>query len=444
MTQEAARSNRFDGFFRGTIHTMSLHGAESFFLKSRGDAVATILMAWELGEGLGHVQRLLRIARPLAEQGHRVVFALCNVVEPWPLFQDDRFPVLQAPHCNYRPQRAGQPFLAASLADVLAVRGWAAVDTLLPLVEAWQRLVELVRPGLIITDYAPTLCLAAYQELPIVQVGNWFPMPPVDGPTFPLLVPGQKPVMAQEALAAVVQEVQRRRGRPVPAALTSIFAAGDRFPTFAPELDPFREQRTEPVWEPLEPMAPLVESNPAPCFFAYLTADNAQAEAYLTQMALTGCPGTAYLRSASPELKERLRLQGLTILDQPAKVNEMLARSTTIVHHAGASTAYSALAAGRPQILFPQHLEQITTAQLLAKLGVGVYLLNNAAPEAAGRALKQILSDRRFADQAVQCGKRLHDRPRRPTLPAILDCCQRRLSERAALAPPNGVSPATP
>jgi len=150
--------------------------------------LATILMGWELGEGLGHVQRLLHVARGLAELGHRPVFALCNVVEAWSLLKKDGFPVLQAPFWNYRPNLTGQPFLASSFADVLAVRGWETVDLLHPLVEAWQQLLEHVQPRLIVTDCAPTLCLAAYQSIPVVQVGNWFSMPPVHASTFPLLV----------------------------------------------------------------------------------------------------------------------------------------------------------------------------------------------------------------------------------------------------------------
>src|ERR1019366_6104785 len=149
-------------------------------------ALATILMAWELGEGLGHVQPLLRVALALAEQGHRPVFALCNVVESWPLFQKHPFAVLQAPYWNYRPRHGESPFLASSFADVLAVRGWETADTLHPLVEAWQQLVDHVQPRLIVTDFAPTLGLAAYQALPVVQVGGWFALPPVHAPTFPL------------------------------------------------------------------------------------------------------------------------------------------------------------------------------------------------------------------------------------------------------------------
>lgn len=384
--------------------------------------MATILMAWELGEGLGHVQRLLSIARPLAAEGHRVVFALANVFEPWPLFQPGEFPILQAPVKAFRPR----PFLASSLADVLAVRGWENVETLLPLVEAWRHLVDSVQPKLIVADYAPTLCLAVHQSAQIVQVGNWFPMPPVHGSTLPLLLPGQPPVMPQDELLAMAQEVQRQRGKAVPATLPSILAAGDRFPVFFPELDPYHAERTEPIWDPPDALADALPPPSSPRFFAYLTAENPSVEAILTQMALTGCPGTAYVRSASVELKNRLRLQGLTILDRPAPISEMLAQASVIVHHGG-STANTALSAGRPQILLPQHLEQVVNAQMLAKLGVGSFLMSNAPAEAAGRALKQVLGDRRFADNAAGLARRILARPRRPALPAILECCRRQL-----------------
>ncbi len=394
--------------------------------------MATILLGWELGEGLGHVQRLLRVGRPLAAEGHRLVFALANVAEPWPLFRDDSFPVLQAPYWNYRPRPGGQPFLASGLADVLAVRGWESVETLLPLVGAWQQLVELVRPGLVVTDFCPTLCLAVYGSVPVVQVGNWFPMAPAHQATFPLLVPGQPPVMPQEELLRVVQEVQRRRNRPMPPTLTSVLAAGDRFPVFFSELDAYREERTEPVYDPLDALPPPAPPNPPPGFFAYLTADNPNVEAYLSHLAMTGCPGTVYLRNSPPGLKERLRLQGLTVLDAPAPLADVVARSAVVVHHAGSNTANFALAAGRPQLLFPQHLEQAVNAQLLARLGAGLFLLGNAAPDAAGRALRQLLTDRRHADSAAHWARALHQRPRRPALPAILECCRRHLAASEA------------
>jgi hypothetical protein len=389
--------------------------------------MATILMGWELGEGLGHVHNLIDVGRALAVEGHQPIFVLCNVVEPWPLLQHDGFAVLQAPYWDRGVRSGDPPFVAASLADVLAVRGWRTPETLQPLVAAWQRLLEYMQPRLIVTDYAPTLCLAAYQSTPVVQMGSWFALPPVDAPAFPLLLPGQTPVVAQQALLEVVQQVQQRRRCAAPPTLTAILA-GDRFPMIVPELDPYQEQRREAVWDPLAPLPPPAAGLPQSGFFAYLTAENPQVEGVLTQLALTGRRGTVYLRSAPAELKERLRLQGLMVVDQPASLPEMLAQSAIIVHHGGSATACAALAAGRPQLLLPQHLEQATNAQALVRLGVAHFLTRSAAPEAAGRCLRQLLEDHRYGEAAVACARRIAQRRGRPALPAILECCRRHLS----------------
>src|SRR4029077_18058767 len=96
------------------------------------------------------------------------------------------------------------------------------------------------------------------------------------------------------------------------------------------------------------------------------------------------------------------------------------------VHHGG-SMANAVAAAGRPQFLIPQHLEQTTTAQLLARLGVALAHLPNADPEAAARGLKQLLTERRYADNAAVLARRIKNRPARPALPDILACCRRSL-----------------
>ena len=198
--------------------------------------MATILMGWELGEGLAHVQRLLRVARPLAEQGHRVVFALANVAEPWPLYQRDAFQVLQAPYWSFRPRHGDRPFLASSFADVLAVRGWESVDTLLPLVEAWQHQLENVRPALVVTEFAPTLCLAALHSVPVIQVGNWFSMPPVHAPTFPVLLAGRLPVVSKMSCWRWPGRFQRvaasRFHRPLPAFSRQVIVFPFSFPNW--------------------------------------------------------------------------------------------------------------------------------------------------------------------------------------------------------------------
>src|SRR5438067_12593438 len=93
-------------------------------------AAPTVLLGWELGRGLGHVQRLLPLAQGLATHGYRPVLAGKHLVEPWPALRDTSFPILQAPLWQPRPWRGSRPFQAASYADILAIHGYAAVDDL--------------------------------------------------------------------------------------------------------------------------------------------------------------------------------------------------------------------------------------------------------------------------------------------------------------------------
>jgi hypothetical protein len=389
--------------------------------------VATVLLGWELGGGLAHAQRLHKVGLALAARGHQPVFALQNLAETWALFRDAPFPVLQAPYWHRRLWRGDQPFQAGTYADVLAVQGFGTVDDLAAMVQGWQQLLDLVAPRLVVCDHSPTLCLAAYGALPVVTLGSWFGMPPVGEAVFPPLVPGVPPVVPPGQLLAIVQEVQRRRRRPVPVSLPAVLA-GDRFLTVLPELDGYQAYRRETHWGPLDTLPAPLPAPPGPGFFAYLTAENTLVEGILTALALTGCPGKAYLRSAPAALQERLRRQGLTILDRPAPLGEMLAQVAVIVHHGGVGTAQTALAAGRPQLLLPQHLEQRTNAQTLHRLGVAAFLMSEASPESAARALQQVLLDRRFADQAAACARAIQSRPRRDALTAIVECCVRHLS----------------
>ncbi len=385
--------------------------------------MATVLFAWELGGGLNHVQQLLRIARPLAAQGHQPVFAVPNVVDVVPMMREDGFPVLQCPVYPSRMWKRSEPFVATSFADVLAKHGYMDADELSALVAAWQHLVDRVGPALVVADYAPTLCLTLFRGLPIVQTGSWFGMPPVEAPEFPAVSQGQIPLAPQEQVLATMQEVQRRRGRPSPKWITEFLATDHRFVTCLPELDAYRSMRSTPTWDPLDPLPATTPPPGDASFFAYLSADFSQVEEILTGLALLGCRGSVYLRGASAELKQRLRLQGLAVRDRPGDLVEALRRVSVFVHHAGAGSSQTALALGRPQLLLPQHLEQSINAQQLRQLGVGGVLADQPTAEGVARAMQHLLAEPRFAVQTVAIAEQLNQRARRDSLPATLRAC---------------------
>jgi hypothetical protein len=332
------------------------------------------------------------------------------------------FPVVQAPLRHLRAE--GADFLAASYADVLAARGFAAADDLWPLVRAWQGLFDLVRPALVVCDSGPALCLAAYGVLPVVHVGHAFGLPPAGAAAFPRLIPGRKLLVPEEQLLAAVREVQRRRGLPAPDTLPGLFAGGPRFLTFLPQLDPYRALRAEPHVGPLGyALGPPLQLPGRLAYFAYLNADAPGTIPLLTALARAGWPGTAYLRGAAPAAREGLRRLGVEVLEAPAPAEDVLPRAAAVVHHGGAGLAEQALAAGRPQLLLPEHLEQILNAQLLDGLGAGRYLVGRFPPEAAAEELGRLLGESRFADQARAAAEAVRAAGPWAPLGRVVDCC---------------------
>lgn len=395
--------------------------------------MATVLFGWELGHGLSYAQNLLRVAQALVTHGHQPIFALQKVADCGPLFEGANFPIVQAPLPPPYKGTQDRRFLAASFGDVLVAGGYNSVDELLPLVNAWQKLVDLARPALVVTDFCPTLCLTVFGELPVVQFGSWFGLPPAHSPVFPRLLAGQTPLLPQERLLAILQEVQRVRGKLIPTSVTSFLATAGRFPALAPELDGYGPLRHEPVWDPLEALPAPVPQPDKPSFFAYLSAEYPRVEEVLTGLALTGVPGSVYLRGSNTEQRQRLRLQGLSVFDRPAALPKVLAEHAVLIHHGGVGAGQSALAVGRPQLVLPQHLEQAVNAQNLHRLGIAAYTVEPPTPEAAGRLLQQVLAQPRLAEQAQAASRTLHSRPRRELLPALVSCCLQLLHRIKAL-----------
>ncbi len=397
----------------------------------------TVFIGWELGGGMGHVQQLLRQAHALAGRGMRPVLAVRDLIEPLPLLRASPFPVVQAPLYSAAGRVAPPGFVARSYADILATHGFADAEHLLAMVQAWLALLDLVRPALVVADHAPTLCLAASAVLPTVLVCNGYLLPPADLPAFPLLMPERPAVVEEGRLLEIVHEVQRRLGRPPARSLPGLFEAAGRFVTVLPELDPYHDVRRERVVGPLEPLGPPLPPPERGGFFAYLAAEMPGWEAILSCLARTGFPGRAYVRGAPPEARDRLRRLGLEVFDRPAPLDEMLAQSAAIVSQGNTGLIQAALAAGRPQLLFPAHLEQLLNGRRLHALGVAHCLSGQFPAADVGEGLRQLLVEPRFARRAREVAGTVAARGPWAPLPAIVAHCERLLE-----GPAGPISPA--
>ncbi len=139
--------------------------------------MARIAIAWELGTALGHAGCFLPVARKLREMGHEVILIVRELHDMETLLRGQGFALLQAPIWLRSHPELGQSPLNYS--DILARHGYLAAEGLMSLMRAWLGLWSLLRPDLIVAEYAPTALLSARAAaVPAVMLGTGFYSPP--------------------------------------------------------------------------------------------------------------------------------------------------------------------------------------------------------------------------------------------------------------------------
>jgi hypothetical protein len=120
--------------------------------------MATIIFAWQLGGGMGHLMQMLPLARGLSARGHAVFVAVKDLARAAALYGDAGVRFLQAPVVNReRPRRFPAP---VSLAHVMGNTDFGHRVDLHGGAAAWRNLFRLARPDLIVFDHAPLAPLA--------------------------------------------------------------------------------------------------------------------------------------------------------------------------------------------------------------------------------------------------------------------------------------------
>ena len=384
--------------------------------------MADILMGWELGAGLGHVKPLLAVARRLRDHGHRPIFALTNVVDPAFLFREEGFPVLQAPRWEPPPRARRRP-RTASLADILAMTGFVDRDRIHAILAAWDGLIDLVRPKLVVGDYSPGLYLAARGRVPVVAVSNGFCQPPSEMETFPSLQPKVKPLVRQEGLLDSINAVQKARGAASIPRLPALFEVEGRFVRILPILDPYAAHRAQPADGPLDPLPDPAPPPAKPHVFVYYGTELPNVKPLMEGLVQAGLPATVYLRGAPPAMLRRLERPGIRMLDSPAPLEEMLPRCSVAVHYGSLGTVAACLSTGRPQLSVPYLLERELNAHVVIRRRLGYVILGKFTADAFAKTLRKTADDPALAKNAQALAAELARAPRRDVLAAIVERC---------------------
>jgi UDP:flavonoid glycosyltransferase YjiC (YdhE family) len=337
----------------------------------------TILCAWEIGGELGHISNFSAITKALELEGHHIVLAFKDFSRAYPFFKDTKAILMQAP--VWLPKVTMQRPIAC-LADTLLCMGYREDEELDCLVQAWESIIALVKPDLIIFDYAPTAMLALVNNpLPKILIGtgfadpvtsrsivDWRPYPTNDG-----LVQRQEQMVLER-----INKVLGRRDKPELKHFTELFAVDHTVISTFPELDLYRDR--ENATYSIGPSEKLVAeevrfvSEDRPRILAYLKPGHPNINLLVAALAqckasvFVACPkGSAQL--FAPYVSDRFQFS-LDLVDLQGAMGQV----DLFVGHGNASSCKESLIAGNPMVILPIQLEQLLTGRKLQEAGFGV------------------------------------------------------------------------
>jgi len=367
----------------------------------------TILFAWELGGGLGHLLRFRRIAERLAAAGHRVLVVLRDLSQAHRLFPAPGIELLQAPiKTGPSPERFALP---STFAHVLFNMAFGNVDELCALVRAWRTLVQWAEPDLIVFDHSPTALLATRgYGAKRVLIGNGFCCPAVCS-RFPDWRPWEHndPDQLQRDEDRVLGNANRvleESSCPRLRRLSDLYRDVDEtvLTTFA-ELDPFGDRgpdRYWGVWSVDLGVPPPWPADANPRVFAYIKP-SPMLPAILEAIRAIRIPAVIFCPEVQPQLRQRFSDHRLSFCAQPVDVRQAADGCDLAILNATLNTTATMLLAGKPLLLVPLQLEQRLTAERVAAIGAGRFVLPNHAHEIAV-CLQDMLASTRYALAAKQ------------------------------------------
>ncbi|NQW09071.1 MAG: hypothetical protein HQ481_04210 [Alphaproteobacteria bacterium] len=379
------------------------------------DRVLRVLFGWEFGAGLGHLTRFRPIAERLVEAGAEVVLALQEIDRAGPFLEASGvasrpgFRVIQAPRWSISSDPKLRKIPTHIFADVLRLIGYGDTAALAHRVVAWEDLIAVVRPDVVVGDFSPTLNLAARGRVPRIVIGNGYTIPPA-GRAMPPIRPWQAEVhdfskQNEKALLDTVNRVTAARGEPTVPYLADILHGDETFVFSLPLVDPYAKHRPAPTLPPFNMPRGITpqpwDTREPDSVFLYLPRNHAQTRTALDALAAAKVAGRAYIGDLPPAAAKDLARPGLTMHGEPQDFAQVMPSVRLVIHHGGLSTAVAALMAGTPQLILPWNLEHLVTARGVETTGAAAVAPAEGldAPKLV-QAIRRLLSDRDRAAKA--------------------------------------------
>jgi UDP:flavonoid glycosyltransferase YjiC (YdhE family) len=335
-----------------------------------------VLLAWQIGDGRGHISKLRVIGESLTAAGLQCSAALTDLEFSAEL-KHVAPTILGMPRLPYfhgwREQASHPP--AATYGEFLGDLGFASSRIIAEHLRRWRDVIEKTRADVVIAEQAPIALLAARSlSIPCVSLGTTYTLPPTNLDRFPVLLDEfHRCRWSEQEMCQAISEAIAPFGLPPLTRLAELYTADIALSVGIKLLDPYNASRRE------ERISPDIGSNPLDEpwrrerneVFAYLSTGNRFDSRIIEALAKLKLPLRVYAAGITQEWAARFRQQGIQIENRPVRPFQIMRRSRVLFHSGSYGTMCLGIYAGIPQVAVPQQLEQLFNARKLQEVGAG-------------------------------------------------------------------------
>jgi len=209
-----------------------------------------IAIVWEIGGGIGHIQRSLPLALKLLDRGHEIICIMKHVVDADRILGQHGIQVLQAPVWQLKVKQLPNTY---SYIETLFNQGYLVPGALLSMVKAWRSLFEFIEPDLVLADHAPTALIALRgSSVKKILYGQGFFSPPKQSP-LPSMIPWLKTPEGvleynEKKGLQVINSVLNDFGTPILDKLSDLFEVNENFLVTFKEIDHYQSREQTKYW----------------------------------------------------------------------------------------------------------------------------------------------------------------------------------------------------
>jgi UDP:flavonoid glycosyltransferase YjiC (YdhE family) len=353
----------------------------------------TILIAQEMGSGLGHIGVLLPIALKLKEQGYNVVFLVKDIVNVSNILDKHDFKYFSFPHSyNTNYNRV----IPDSYCDMLFPLGYGDVDKIYSVVKAFSNIVDVVKTDLVIINHSSTANIACHLlSIPYLNIGTGFELPPKTHPLPPIKtwshINEDRLIKLDKELVNVINEVSRLLKSDISINIFSdIFTEENRVLTIFEEFDHYTQHRTSgrnyigPIFNKLSDKKLYWKSKHSKKVLIYLNSNadgfNYAIHALLNNPRITtdneDMEVVVITDYRNMFVNKYTNVKNIRFFTGEYDISSLLKSCNLVICKGGMGVVSQSLLAGVPLCIFSQNPEQYTTGLRIEKLELGINIRN--------------------------------------------------------------------